>query len=215
MEWRRRLLSLSLFSKPLLTFNNNKKPTHVFKKKKKKTSSDPRQPQDADRRGGLQPRRPRPARHPPAEGGPFPDLEMYTDVALDPYNSDGHDGIVRGRRRHPERRDGRVPVPPGGVPGGRGRGLRLPVGHDGWAGRRDPGGPGRGRPHARGHHELHRQVRVRLLRALPGRARLRSPGRARAGGSSRRTRPPTSRTLPTGASRCGRRRPTRRKARTC
>eukprot|EP00200_Dunaliella_tertiolecta_P005250 CAMPEP_0202346664 /NCGR_PEP_ID=MMETSP1126-20121109/5354_1 /ASSEMBLY_ACC=CAM_ASM_000457 /TAXON_ID=3047 /ORGANISM="Dunaliella tertiolecta, Strain CCMP1320" /LENGTH=391 /DNA_ID=CAMNT_0048938097 /DNA_START=80 /DNA_END=1255 /DNA_ORIENTATION=+ len=25
----------------------------------------------------------------------FPDLEVYTDVALDPYNSDGHDGIVR------------------------------------------------------------------------------------------------------------------------
>lgn len=24
----------------------------------------------------------------------FPDLEIYTDVALDPYNSDGHDGIV-------------------------------------------------------------------------------------------------------------------------
>ena len=22
----------------------------------------------------------------------FPDLEVYTDVALDPYNSDGHDG---------------------------------------------------------------------------------------------------------------------------
>lgn len=25
----------------------------------------------------------------------FPDLEIYTDVALDPYNVDGHDGIVR------------------------------------------------------------------------------------------------------------------------
>mmetsp|Transcript_29016 Transcript_29016/g.55658 ORF Transcript_29016/g.55658 Transcript_29016/m.55658 type:complete len:404 (+) Transcript_29016:54-1265(+) len=25
----------------------------------------------------------------------FPDLEIYTDVALDPYSSDGHDGIVR------------------------------------------------------------------------------------------------------------------------
>jgi len=25
----------------------------------------------------------------------FPDLYIYTDVALDPYNSDGHDGIVR------------------------------------------------------------------------------------------------------------------------
>lgn len=24
----------------------------------------------------------------------FPDLEIYTDVALDPYNCDGHDGIV-------------------------------------------------------------------------------------------------------------------------
>ena len=24
----------------------------------------------------------------------FPDLEVYTDVALDPYNCDGHDGIV-------------------------------------------------------------------------------------------------------------------------
>lgn len=25
----------------------------------------------------------------------FPNLEVFTDVALDPYNSDGHDGIVR------------------------------------------------------------------------------------------------------------------------
>lgn len=25
----------------------------------------------------------------------FPDIEIYTDVALDPYNVDGHDGIVR------------------------------------------------------------------------------------------------------------------------
>eukprot|EP00873_Tetraselmis_striata_P023260 jgi/Tetstr1/443524/TSEL_031528.t1 len=25
----------------------------------------------------------------------FPDIEVYTDVALDPYNTDGHDGIVR------------------------------------------------------------------------------------------------------------------------
>ena len=25
----------------------------------------------------------------------FPDLEVYTDVALDPYNCDGHDGIIR------------------------------------------------------------------------------------------------------------------------
>jgi porphobilinogen synthase len=25
----------------------------------------------------------------------YPDLEIYTDVALDPYNCDGHDGIVR------------------------------------------------------------------------------------------------------------------------
>jgi delta-aminolevulinic acid dehydratase/porphobilinogen synthase len=25
----------------------------------------------------------------------FPDLVIYTDVALDPYNSDGHDGICR------------------------------------------------------------------------------------------------------------------------
>ena len=25
----------------------------------------------------------------------FPDVEVYTDVALDPYSSDGHDGIVR------------------------------------------------------------------------------------------------------------------------
>lgn len=25
----------------------------------------------------------------------FPDIEVYTDIALDPYNSDGHDGIVR------------------------------------------------------------------------------------------------------------------------
>jgi hypothetical protein len=92
MEWRRRLLSLSLFSKPLLTFNNNKKPTHVFKKKKKllQTPENLKTPtgEEAFNPEGLVQRSIRLLK---AE---FPDLEIYTDVALDPYNCDGHDGIV-------------------------------------------------------------------------------------------------------------------------
>ncbi len=35
-----------------------------------------------------------------------PDIAVMTDVALDPYNANGHDGLVRDGR-HPERRNGR------------------------------------------------------------------------------------------------------------
>ena len=39
----------------------------------------------------------------------FPELGLVTDVALDPYTSHGHDGLVResGGDSHPQRRDGR------------------------------------------------------------------------------------------------------------
>jgi porphobilinogen synthase len=34
--------------------------------------------------------------HPPTHSpNPTPPPQIYTDIALDPYNSDGHDGIVR------------------------------------------------------------------------------------------------------------------------
>ncbi len=41
-----------------------------------------------------QPRRPGPPGHPRAQKRALPDSAVITDVALDPYNSDGHDGLV-------------------------------------------------------------------------------------------------------------------------
>ena len=53
------------------------------------------QRQDARRARGLQPGQPRLPRHPGREEGRVTDIGVVCDVALDPFNSDGHDGIVR------------------------------------------------------------------------------------------------------------------------
>ena len=37
-----------------------------------------------------------------------PEIGVITDVALDPYTSHGHDGLMDERRRHRQRRDGRA-----------------------------------------------------------------------------------------------------------
>jgi hypothetical protein len=49
-----------------------------------------------------------------------------------------------------------------------GGGHRRAVGHDGRSGRGDPGSAGRGRIRSGAHHVVRREVRVRLLRAVPG-----------------------------------------------
>jgi len=57
-------------------------------------SRDRSQEQDPRRPRGLQPRQPRLPRHHGGEEA-VPDIGVVCDVALDPFNSDGHDGIVR------------------------------------------------------------------------------------------------------------------------
>ncbi len=96
----------------------------------------------------------------------FPDVCLVTDVAMDPYSSDGHDGLVRdGRILNDESLDilskmALVQAEAGSRYGG-------PVRHDG-----RPGGPhsahaGRAWLFGGGHHGLHGQVRQRVLRSVP------------------------------------------------
>ena len=72
-----------------------------------------------------------------------PEIGVLLDVALDPYNSDGHDGLVRDGV-DPQRRDAARAREDGALPG-RGR-LRhpRPLRHDGRPHRRDP--PRRSKP---------------------------------------------------------------------
>ncbi len=69
----------------------------------------------------------------------FPSIGVLCDVALDPFTSHGHDGLIA-RRRDPQRRDGRG-AGAAGAGAGRGR-LRhhRAVRHDGRPRRRDPRG---------------------------------------------------------------------------
>ena len=68
-----------------------------------------------------------------------PEIGVLCDVALDPYTSHGHDGLLM-RRRHPQRRDRRGAGPAGAGPGrGRLRHHRA-VRHDGRPRRRHPRG---------------------------------------------------------------------------
>ena len=75
-----------------------------------------------------------------------PTLCVITDVALDPYNSDGHDGIVRRnalrRTDHSQRRDGGGAVRAGALPCARRGGHRRAIGHDGRPRGGDPGRAG-------------------------------------------------------------------------
>ncbi len=81
---------------------------------------------------------------------------------------------ARARRRspHPQRRDGRGAGPPGAQSGARRRRRHRPLRHDGRPGRRDPRGARRGRLPRRPDPRLRRQIRLRLLWAVPRRARL-------------------------------------------
>ncbi len=123
-----------------------------FLKWKKKTQTqnetDSREPQDPDGRGGLQPRRPRPARHPPPQSG-IPRPRSVHGRRAGPLQLRRPRRHRRRRRRGPQRRDRRVPLPPGRLPGkGRSR-LRGALGHDGRACRGNQGRAGRRGVHQR------------------------------------------------------------------
>ncbi len=64
-----------------------------------------------------------------------PGMCVITDVALDPYSSDGHDGIVekdeKRQAEDPERQDSGNPMPTGALPCPRRGGRRRAIGHDG------------------------------------------------------------------------------------
>ena len=93
------------------------------------------------RRESTKPGRAAPAGDPRAEGSPCPSCSVITDVALDPYSSDGHDGDrpIDGRIDNDETlaAAGRN----GAHPGGGRRRHRGPLGHDGRPGRRTSGMP--------------------------------------------------------------------------
>ena len=105
----------------------------------------------------------------------WPDLVVVTDVALDPYNSDGHDGIVDadGRvlndetvevlcRRRSRRRDaGADVIAPSDMMDGRVGAIRRALDARGLHRRVDP--------------RVHREVRVGVLRPVPRRARFARP----------------------------------------
>ena len=103
-----------------------------------------------------------------------PDLTVITDVCLCEYTSHGHCGFVRerrGRQRHHGRAAGQNRDLPRRGRRRRGRAER----HDGRPDRLDPLPARRGGPLRRADRRLQRQVRLRLLRALPRRRRL-DPG---------------------------------------
>ena len=67
-----------------------------------------------------------------------PQMLVVTDVALDPYSSDGHDGILGLDRPGPERPDRGDADPPGPEPRGRRRRRHRTQRHDGRPDRCDP-----------------------------------------------------------------------------
>ena len=101
----------------------------------------------------------------------FPGLGLITDVALDPYTSHGHDGLMS-RRRDPQRRERRRAGQAGAQPGARRRRRHRALGHDGRPRRRDPRGARRRRLPRRPDPRLRRQIRLGLLRPVPRRGRL-------------------------------------------
>ena len=100
-----------------------------------------------------------------------PEIGILCDVALDPYTSHGHDGLVRdGEILNDETVE--VLVEAGAGPGGGRLRHHRAIRHDGRPRRRDPRGARRGRLHRRADHGLCGEVRVRLLRPVPRRGRL-------------------------------------------
>ena len=97
----------------------------------------------------------------------IPDLLVITDVCLCQYTSHGHCGARRGRPRQ-ERRERGAPGPRRAVPHGvRGRHRRA-LRHDGRPRGSDPGGARRGGLHRDADHGVLGEVRLGVLRAVPG-----------------------------------------------
>ena len=99
------------------------------------------------------------------------DIGVLLDVALDPYTSHGHDGLMRGGEIVNDETLARARAPGAGAGRGRLRHHRA-LRHDGRPRRRHPHGARGGRPPERADHGLCRQVRVGVLRAVPRRGRL-------------------------------------------
>ena len=88
----------------------------------------------------------------------FPQLGLVTDVALDPYTSHGHDGLMQGER-HRQRRDRGRAGQAGAQPGARRRRRDGALRHDGRPRRRDPRGARRRGLPRRADPRLRRQIR--------------------------------------------------------
>ena len=76
----------------------------------------------------------------------FPEIGLIGDVALDPYTSHGHDGVLRETPSHPHYVANDASVaragPPGAEPGAERHRHPRTFGHDGWPHRRHPNGAG-------------------------------------------------------------------------
>ena len=100
-----------------------------------------------------------------------PDIGVLCDVALDPYTSHGHDGLLRdGTILNDETVE--VLVRQALVEAEAGCDIIAPSDMmDGRVGR-DPRRPRPGRPHRRADHVLRGEIRLGVLRAVPRRRRL-------------------------------------------
>ena len=118
-----------------------------------------------------------------------PDIGILCDVALDPYTSHGHDGLMRGDRDR-QRRDGRGAgasrrwsqaeagcdiIAPSDMMDGRVGAIRAALDEAGL--------------HRRADHGLRGEVRVGLLRPVPRRGRLSQDARPATSAPTRWTRP--------------------------
>ena len=90
------------------------------------------------------------------------DIGVLLDVALDPYTSHGHDGLMRGGEILNDETLARARAPGARAGGGRLRHHRA-LRHDGRPRRRHPHGAGGRRPQGRADHGLRGQVCLRLL----------------------------------------------------
>jgi porphobilinogen synthase len=95
-----------------------------------------------------------------------PELAIMTDIALDPYNANGHDGIVRdGVIVNDETVEALVKMALAQAEAG--ADILGSLGHDGRADRRDPHRAGGGGAHECVDHVLRGEIRVGLLRSVP------------------------------------------------
>ena len=102
---------------------------------------------------------------------PACDVGVLLDVALDPYTSHGHDGLMRGGEIVNDETCRGAGAAGAGAGRGRLRHHRA-VRHDGRPRRRHPPGARGGRPSQRADHGLCGEVRLGLLRPVPRCGRL-------------------------------------------